>query len=87
MTDVEDDDESYEPPWPGWRAMVSGRAGIVALVVVIVGGVVSSCLALAQQTANSPSHTRVVCLPLNSLIGGSGVPANGPTQICVTEHS
>lgn len=85
MDEVHDDEEELEPPWPGWRAMVSGRAGVVALVVLIVVGYFAfNLVSEQQQQYNSPAHTQTACVQVPD---SGDSPTTGPTQICGTVHN
>ena len=79
-----DEDEDIEPAWPGWRSMVSGRAGVIAVVLLIVGGYLAFSLVRQQAQYNSPAHTQTVCIPLGDSSGTA--PAVEPTELCVTGH-
>jgi hypothetical protein len=93
MTDDHDDayadEEDLEPPWPGWRKLTSGRAGVVAVVTLIAVGFWAYRMVEAQQAFNSPSHTQVVCVPISftpSDSGSGGAPVT-PPPVCITGHS
>ncbi|MEY9887943.1 CO dehydrogenase/acetyl-CoA synthase epsilon subunit [Catenulispora sp. MAP5-51] len=81
-----EDDEELEPPWPGWRTLVSGRAGAVAVVLVIVVGFWAYRMVAAQQRYNAPSNTQTVCIPISYTPTAPGsVPVSLPA-VCVTAH-
>ena len=82
-----DDEDELEPPWPGWKAMFSGRAGVLAIVIIgVVGFCAAACaLQYAQYHADdsdTPAHP--ICIPLDDPSSGpGGAPASGPTAVCV----
>ena len=87
--DERDDEEDLEPAWPGWRSLVSGRAGMIAVVLTIVVGFWAYRMVVEQQRFDAPSHTDTVCVDVGSLVtptdaGGASV---GVPPVCVTGHS
>lgn len=82
-----DDEEDLEPAWPGWRSLVSGRAGLIAVVLTIVVGFWAYRMVAEQQQFNSPSHTQTVCIPLSYTPTDAGSTPVALPQVCVTGHS
>jgi hypothetical protein len=81
------DDEELEPRWPGWRSLLSGRAGVVAVVLAIVVGLWAFQMVREQQQYDSPANTQTVCIPLSDSSDTAGsTPVAEPTEICVTGH-
>ena len=88
---MDDDDDELEPAWPGIRATLSGKPGIVVVVIVLVVGYFATSLALQQaryHAHDGEPATQTICIPINSAASDPGdAPAGGPTAICVPDNS
>ena len=84
--DDHEDDEDLEPAWPGWRSLVSGRAGLIAVVLTIVVGFWAYRMVAEQQQYDSPSKTQTVCIPVSYTPTAPGSAPLALPQVCVTAH-